>query len=268
MLRARKHGEVTEIRLTTAVLGRPMYAVSAYLFDGTLIDTGPPRTGRELAEWVQGEDVVQIVNTHHHEDHVGGNAYLPHLPAFAPPDTVARLARAPQIPYYRRTTFGQPLPAQARPLGETFATRRHTLQVIATPGHAFDHHVFWLPERGWLFSADLYLMEHARYIRRRDNVAVWMDSLRRMLAYDFDTMFCSHAGRVPDAHAAIRRKLAYWDDLRGEARRLAEAGYSPRAIRRQLLGKERFITVWSGGDYSKKNLINALLALPQEATGT
>ena len=108
MLRTRQHGDVTEIRLTTTFLGLPMYSVSAYLFDGTLVDTGPPRTGRELARWAAGQPIDQIVNTHHHEDHVGGNAFLSHLPALAPPDTVPRLARAPRIPLYRRTTFGQP----------------------------------------------------------------------------------------------------------------------------------------------------------------
>jgi glyoxylase-like metal-dependent hydrolase (beta-lactamase superfamily II) len=141
------------------------------------------------------------------------------------------------------------------------ATRRHTLQVIATPGHAFDHVVLWLPERGWLFSADLYIMERARYIRRRDDLALWMDSLRRMLAYDFDTMFCAHAGRVEGAHGAIRRKLAYWEELAGDARQLAAAGYEPRAISRQLLGRAGFITLWSGGNYSKQNLIRGLLGL-------
>ncbi|MDT8304875.1 MAG: hypothetical protein RRC07_02970, partial [Anaerolineae bacterium] len=57
----------------------------------------------------------------------------------------------------------------------------------------------------------------------------------------------------------------FWEELGGEAQRLAAAGYSVGAIRRRLLGKERYTTYWSGGDYSKMNLIRALLALPAEA---
>jgi endoribonuclease LACTB2 len=264
MLEVRQYGDVTAIRLTTALLGRPFYSVYAYLFDGTLIDTGPPRTGAELAAWAAGQPIEQIANTHHHEDHVGGNAYLPHLPAVAPPETVHRLARAPRIPFYRRATFGQPRPATACPLGDCLETRSNRLPAIATPGHAFDHVVFWLPERGWLFSADLFIMERARYIRRRDDLAVWMDSLRLVLAYDFDTMFCAHAGRVENAHEAIRRKLAFWEELQEDARLLAEAGHSRRAIRARLLGRNNFITLWSGGDYSKNNLVHALLALHED----
>ena len=48
---------------------------------------------------------------------------------------------------------------------------------------------------------------------------------------------------------------------RGEALRLADAGCSPQAIRRRLLGREGFLTAWSGGNFSKENLIRALLAM-------
>lgn len=265
MLKIRQHGPVTELRLTTTVFRRPIYSVSAFYFDGTLIDTGPPRTGREIAAWAREQEIEQIVNTHHHEDHVGGNAYLAQLPALAPAGAVPIIREAPRIPFYRRTTFGQPQPAPVDPLGETVSTRHHTLQVIRTPGHSPDHVVLWLPERGWLFSADLYLMTRAKYVRRMDDVGQWVASLKKMLAYDFDTMFCAHAGHVPDAKAALRHKLAYWAEIQKQARDLAERGYTVRNIRERLLGNEGYLTYWSRGHFSKVNLIEALLAL--EAIG-
>ena len=261
MLRVRPHGPVTELRLTTTILGRPVYSVSAFYFDGTLIDTGPPRTGPELAAWVEGQNVEQIVNTHRHEDHVGGNAHLAHLPALAPAGAAPVIREAPPLPFYRRVVFGQPRPAPVGVLGETVPTAHCTLRVIPTPGHAPDHVVLWLPERGWLFSADLYLMERAKYVRRLDNVGQWVESLQRVLTYDFDTMFCSHAGRIADAKAAIRRKLAYWAEVQEQARQLATEGFSAREIRDRLLGREGFITLWSRGQFAKLNLIKALLAL-------
>jgi glyoxylase-like metal-dependent hydrolase (beta-lactamase superfamily II) len=269
MLRTVQHGPVTQLELVTTRLGRPMYRVFAYLFDGTLFDTGPPRTGKELAAWVQGEDVEQIVNTHQHEDHVGGNAFLPSLPALAPATTLPVLRRAPRIPLYRRLTFGQPRPADATALGPTVSTRHHTLQVIATPGHAPDHVVLLLRERGWLFGGDLFLMEHARYLRREDDVGLWLCSLRQILAYDFDVLYCAHAGVVPDAHAAIRRKITFWEEIGEKARALSAQGVPIRAIRDQLLGAEGFLTYLSRGAFAKRHLITSLLAIEpaHEATG-
>ena len=140
-------------------------------------------------------------------------------------------------------------------------TRHHTLQVIATPGHAPAHVALLLPEEGWLFSGDLYLMGRARYVRQQDDVGTWLDSLRRILAYDFDVMFCSHAGRVPQGKQAIRRKLAFWKEIRAKALALEAQGVSRPAIRDRLLGKEGFITYWSRGRFAKANLIDQLLAL-------
>ena len=265
MLDIHSHGPVTELRLTSTILGRPIYSVAAFYFDGVLFDTGPPRTGRELATWAQNVEIERIVNTHRHEDHVGGNAFLPSLPALAPGGALPIIRRPPPLPLYRRVPFGQPRPARAEPLGETVSTRSHTLDVIPTPGHAPDHVALLLSEEGWLFGGDLFLMERAKYVRRADDVAQWMGSLRAILAYDFDLLFCAHAGSVPDGKAAIRRKIAYWDELGEKARAMAAHGHPPEAIRDTLLGKEGFLTYWSRGRFAKLNLIEQLLAMGEPA---
>ena len=265
MLDLRQHGPVTEVRLTSTILGQPLYSVAAFYFDGVLFDTGPPRTGRELASWAQETEIERIVNTHRHEDHVGGNAFLPSLPALAPAGALTTIRQAPPLPLYRRVPFGQPRPADADPLGETVSTRSYTLRVIPTPGHAPDHVALLLPEKGWLFGGDLYLMERAKYVRRLDDVAQWMDSLRAILAYDFDVLFCGHAGYVSNAQEAIRRKIAYWEEIGGKAREMAGRGHRPDAIRDALLGKEGLLTYWSRGRFAKLNLIEQLLAMGDPA---
>lgn len=265
MLDIHPHGPVTELRLTSTILGRPIYSVAAFYFDGVLFDTGPPRTGRELAAWAEGETIERIVNTHQHEDHVGGNAFLPSLPALAPTGALPIIHRPPPLPLYRRIPFGQPRPAYAEPLGETVSTRSHTLHVIPTPGHAPDHVSLFLPQKAWLFAGDLFLMERAKYVRRADDVAQWMHSLRAILAYDFDLLFCAHAGYVSDGKAAISRKIAYWEEIREKARAMAAQRHSPQTIRDALLGKEGFLTYWSRGRFAKLNLIKQLLALEEPA---
>ena len=258
-----EHGTVTEVRLTSTILGQPLYSVAAFYFDGALFDTGPPRTGRELAAWAQSVDIERIIITHRHEDHVGGNAFLTSLPALAPAGALPTIRRPPQLPLYRRIPFGQPRPSHADPLGESVVTSSHKLDVIPTPGHAPDHVVLLLPEEGWLFGGDLFLMERAKYVRHIDDVALWLRSLKAILAYDFDLLFCGHAGYVANAKEAIRRKIAYWEEIGEEAREMAAQGYGPQAIRDTLLGKEGLLTYWSRGRFAKLNLIKQLLAMEE-----
>ncbi len=53
--------------------GAVLYWTAAYLVDGLLIDTGCAFTAEELICFLREHEVKQVVNTHHHEDHVGAN---------------------------------------------------------------------------------------------------------------------------------------------------------------------------------------------------
>src|SRR5207247_1893328 len=75
-------------------------------------------------------------------------------------------------------------PAPAAPLGEGVETPRFRFRVIHTPGHATDHVALFEPERGWLFSGDLYLAPRLRYLRADEDVYAMMNSLRRVLALE------------------------------------------------------------------------------------
>ena len=68
--------EITQIRMSREIGGKPVYWVAAYLVDGLLIDSGCSYTADELASFIDGREVRQVVNTHFHEDHVGGNRLL------------------------------------------------------------------------------------------------------------------------------------------------------------------------------------------------
>ena len=61
---------------------------------------------------------------------------------------------------------------------------------------------FLEPERGWLFSGDLYISGRTRYLRADESVADTIDSLRRFLEVDFGTLFCSHRGPIADGKEA------------------------------------------------------------------
>jgi len=70
---------------------------------------------------------------------------------------------------------------------------------------------------------------------------------------------------VSNAQEAIRRKIAYWEEIGGEAREMAGRGHRPEAIRDALLGKEGLLTYWSRGRFAKLNLIEQLLAMGDPA---
>lgn len=266
MLQATTHGDITRILMAHTIRGRRLYEVSAYLIDGLLVDTGCPATAEELASWCLGQRIERAVNTHHHEDHCGGNALLAStfgLPLAASAKTAAILADFYRLPLYRRMVWGQPANSRADVLGDELVTDRLRFRVIPTPGHAPDHVCLFEPDRGLLLSGDLFISRHVHYLRAAEDAWIIIDSLRRVLALRPRLMVCSHAGLVDDACAAITDKIDYWEGLARDARRLRHQGLSVRRITRRLLGREGAMTFISGGDFSKSNLIRSLLREPE-----
>ena len=264
MLETSTHGEITRIWMARSFGGRSLHSVSAYLLGDTLVDSGCPATADELADWCRHRGVRRVVHTHHHEDHTGGDATLVArlgLEIRAPADTVPILGRFYRLPWYRRLVWGQPQSAAARPFGDVVQVGDAAFQAIPTPGHAADHRCLYDPQRRWLFSGDLYISPRVTHVRRSEDAATILTSLRRLLELDPVLMICSHAGFVADARGALARRIAFWEELAAKAASLAAAGCSSRAIRRRLLGREGAMKLLSCGDFSKANLIRSLLAM-------
>lgn len=60
-------------------LGFLLYPVYAFLVGDTLIDTGTNRVDKEFLSALKGRAITKIVNTHHHEDHIGNNGDIQKL---------------------------------------------------------------------------------------------------------------------------------------------------------------------------------------------
>jgi len=262
MLESTVDGPITRIHLARTFLGRPLYTVEAYLVDGLLIDTGCPATAAELVAWCRGMDARQGVNTHHHEDHSGGDGALQRglgLPIAAPDRAVSILADFPSLQFYRRVVWGQPEDVMVERLGSVVETERYRFEVIPTPGHCPDHVCLFESEQGWLFSGDLFIHERVRYLRADENALITLESLRRVLALWPRLLICSHVGLVDDACGAIERKIAFWEGLAQEARALRDQGFSLRQVAHRLLGPEGMMSRFTRGHFSKVNLIRSLL---------
>ena len=135
------------------------------------------------------------------------------------------------------------------------------LQPIWTPGHANDHYCILVPNRGWLFSGDLFISARPKVTRRVESPLIEMDSLQKLLKHDFDLLLCAHRGPISQGKEAIRKKWERLHEIKGLAEDLQKKGWSTRAITTELLGKEDLLlSLISLGDFSKKNLIEGLLA--------
>lgn len=263
MVRVRAFGPVTRFRMARSVLGRPLYWVCAFCVDGLLIDTGCAHTAAEFVEALRGHRVEQIINTHHHEDHIGGNVAVAArlgLPIRIHPLGIERVRHPdPRLPLYRRVVWGTPPPSNPHPLGDEIRTARYTFRVIHAPGHSLDQVVLFEEREGWLFAADLYLAERVKYLRQDERLDESLTSLRRVAALPIRRLFCSLGAVLDDGQRALAAKIAYWEGVSARAQALAAAGRSPAQIRREVLGAEGFMHWVSGGDFAKQHLIDEAL---------
>ena len=237
--------------------------VLVYRIGDALIDAGPPNQWRVLRDFVREKPVKRVILTHHHEDHSGNVRPLQRefgLPVSAPAKAVPLLADGYKIHFYRQVVWGKPLPAKVDPIPEAIELGGGLrLLPIFSPGHSPDMTCFLEPNRGWLFSGDLFVAALPRYLRSDEDFPQQVESLRRIIEHEFDTLFCAHRGVVEKGRQAFRRKLEYLESLRGRARALREKGREVRQITRELLGKEDLLSWISGGHFRKSNLIEACL---------
>lgn len=238
-------------------------SVVVYRVGDALIDCGPPNQWRFVRAFMEKHRIARVLVTHHHEDHSGNGAFIRdelNIPVMAPEKSLKYLAEGYPVHLYRRIIWGMPRNYQAVPIPEIVELDNHlTLRVLPMPGHSPDMNCFWIPERGWLFTADLYISSHPQYCRKDDITAGEIESLRHILSYDFNTVFCAHRGIVKNGREAIREKLDYLEWLRTEIQRLYGEGKSIKEIRNVLLGREKSVSWISFFHFSKKNMILSLL---------
>lgn len=238
-----------------------------YRLGDLLIDTGCANRWPQVRAFATERHLRQVLLTHHHEDHSGNAARLwrqTGAQILAPQASLAPLLQGWPLRSYQLLLFGRPQRVAAMPVPERLELADgFRLQTIATPGHAADLVCYLEPERGWLFTGDLFISERTRFLRQDEDLETHLNSLRRLLDYDFNTIFCAHRGLVVNAQAALATKLERLETLCGEARRLHQQGISARVITRRLLGREERVSLVTGGHFTKRNLINACLDLKE-----
>ncbi|MGI6125940.1 MAG: MBL fold metallo-hydrolase [Planifilum sp.] len=233
-----------------------------YYIDGLLIDTGPPRARQAVCDWLENKPLEQIALTHFHEDHSGNAREISRrrdVPVLMGKETAEMLADPPRLPLYRRAVWGQMDAVSGRELSDPLETAGHRFRVIPTPGHVDDHVAFIEEEKGWLFAGDLFLSNRLNYGMRGESVPKMIDSLRSVLQYPVETLFCGHSGVVADGRSALEKKLRFLEWLQEETCRLADRGLTPREISRRLLAGGKVMEWVTLGEFSSVHLIRSIM---------
>ena len=242
----------------TEVNGRVVFSVAAYLIDGLLIDTGCHNTRRELVDYLANQNISMAVNTHHHVDHIGGNKVIMErlkIPVFAPQESLPIIARKQDIFSYQEQLWGCPEPCLVNPLGDKIHTTHYPLQIVNTSGHSGDHVVFFLRERGWLFTGDEFLMEKPNSARKNEDNRLVVKALKKMLTLQPELLITSSGRIYRDGSDVLRRTISYFKEINDRVHNLKKSGMSSKEIASKLFGEETSLKEFTGGQFSRENFI-------------
>ena len=265
-------GEVVRFDLARTLGGRGRYWTTCYLVDGLLIDSGCPHAAHDLTTVVRDRRLEQIVTTHSHEDHFGGNGPLQRergVGIVAHPEAIPFLAAPRELQPlhpYRRLMWGWPEASTAEPVdeGEVISTEHCRFQVLHTPGHARDHICLFEADRGWLFTGDLYVGGRDRALRAGYDIWQIMESLQRVSSLGAAILFPGAARVRHDPTQAIQDKIDHLQQLGERVRHLHAEGWSVPRIARSLCGGVMWIELLTLGHFSRANLVRAFLEQNQD----
>ncbi|MFJ8519644.1 MBL fold metallo-hydrolase [Lysinibacillus xylanilyticus] len=248
------HGKV-------AVQGIGM-SVYSFFVDGLLIDTGSYSLSQEFQSFFNEIQIEQLALTHSHEDHSGNAAWLQQhkdVPIYIHRDSVSICANDGEYPLYRQALWGERPAFNAQPFGDTLQTNSATWDIIETPGHTTDHLSFYNRETGALFTGDLYIQTKTKVVLDEENIVHTLASLKKILNYDFEEVYCCHAGFLADGRTKIQEKIAYLEEMESNIRRLFDKGYSVEEMTKSIFARDYPITKVSGEQWSSKHIITAFI---------
>ena len=264
MIEIHAFGEVTQIRLSAELDGKALYWVAAYLVDGLLIDTGCSRTAEELVAFLRNRPPAMAVNTHFHEDHVGGNSAVMEcfgIDIYAHPDSIPRIAERPSLYPYQELVWGYPRPTVVKPIHDVIRTMHHEFTVVEIPGHCEGHIALMELSRGWCFSGDIFTRERVKFIRPEENARAQISSMKKILSIAGSglTLFTA-LGRVEhDGRRVIEECIANMEALGHRVKALSGEGCSTGEIVEIVFGGESGFSDLTNGQFSSKNLVISLL---------
>lgn len=151
-------------------------------------EAGPVRAALDQRGW--GLDL--ILNTHHHADHIGGNA---DLKAYYGATVVGPAAETARIPDMDRTVAE----------GDTVTVGEETARVIATPGHTTGHVAFAFEAAQALFCGDTLFSLGCGRMFEGTAEEMWASMEKLRALPDGMRIYCGH--EYTQANARFARSI-------------------------------------------------------------
>ena len=256
--------EVIGLRFGRRPFGRPKMLVYLYYIDGLLIDTGQSKLQSEILKSTQDLNIEQIFLTHHHEDHSGNIGALKayhNCKVYAPTECCSLMTNPPKLSLAQKLIWGDREGSNSLIAKDDFIeTNKYRFELIPIPGHAPDMVALFEPNKKWLFSSDLYINSFIGYMLDTESIATQINSLKKVLALDFEVMFCSHNPKLRHGKHQLEKKLLFLEDFYDQVSSLHIQGYSESQIFKELQLKENWlIKMLSSGKLSKLNMVKSVI---------
>lgn len=264
MIETQEFEGVTQIRMSREMDGKPVYWVAAYLVDGMLVDTGCSHTSSELTAFLDGKNIRLAVNTHYHEDHVGGNDDIMKtygVDIYAHPDSILLIGGRLALYPYQEIAWGYPVPTTVKPAPTIIKTDHHEFSVIDTPGHCAGHICLAEYSKGWCFTGDLFARETPKFIRPEENIGEIIRSMNRVINLQTErlVLFTAVGKMIEDGRKALKTCVDYFTGLAQKAKEMEKAGSTPEDIVIGIFGGENAFAALTNGQFSTSNLVHSVL---------
>lgn len=256
---------VDYFRFSVYRMSKNIQTVYTFLVDDVLIDTAQRHNRDNLCLVLKNKKISKILLTHHHEDHSGNVGYLTkkfNIPAFGHQYAHDVLKNGYHISPLSTFLSGKVDKAIINVISdnEIIETENNQLQAIYTPGHSVDHFCYYEPNKGWLFSGDLYVADKIKYFAKFESLLTQIESLKKLVKLEFDVLFCSHNPKTENGKERLKIKLDYFEYFAHNVIAYYQQGFNQKEIFAKMKLKENYLNKYiTLGGFCAENMVYSVI---------